>query len=106
MDDQPCATPHRRDTELSADVPQHVVKQLMDHTSDLMTAHYARISQQTVRRHWEQAHRVNIAGQPVTVEPASPHADALWMKERLARVKMALPNGFCTLPLQEILRAG
>jgi len=35
------------------------------------------------------------------VEPESPHADALWMKESLARVKMALPNGFCTLPLQK-----
>ena len=86
---------------INAEGPQHVVKQLMDHTSDLMTAHYARICQQTARRNWEQAHRVNIAGQPVTVEPESPHADALWMKESLARAKMALPNGFCTLPLQK-----
>ena len=49
---------------INADVPQHVVKQLMDHTSDLMTAHYARIGKQTVRQHWDQAQRVNIRSPP------------------------------------------
>lgn len=86
---------------INADVPQHVVKQLLDHTSDQMTAHYARLNQTTVRRHWEQAHRVNIAGEPVPVDPTSPLAEAMWVKEGLARAKMALPNGFCTLPLQK-----
>ena len=28
-------------------------------------------------------------------------AEAIWMKNNLARAKMALPNGFCTLPLQK-----
>lgn len=86
---------------INADVPQHIVKQLMDHSSDTMTAHYARLTQTTVRRHWEQAQRVNIHGEPVPVDPTSPLADAEWMKENLARAKMALPNGFCTLPLQK-----
>lgn len=30
-----------------------------------------------------------------------PLADAAWMKNNLARAKMALPNGFCALPLQQ-----
>lgn len=85
---------------INSDIPQHIVKQLLDHTSDTMTAHYARLTQATVRRHWEQAHRVNIHGETVPVDPTSPLAEAEWMKEDLARAKMALPNGFCTLPLQ------
>jgi len=30
-----------------------------------------------------------------------PLAEAIWMKNNLARAKMALPNGYCTLPLQQ-----
>lgn len=30
-----------------------------------------------------------------------PLADAEWMKQNLARAKMALPNGYCGLPLQK-----
>jgi hypothetical protein len=30
-----------------------------------------------------------------------PLAGAVWMKNDLARAKMALPNGYCTLPLQQ-----
>lgn len=86
---------------VNADVPLHIVKQLLDHSSDTMTAHYARLNQTTVRRHWEQARRVNIAGQPVPLDATSPLADAEWVKENVARAKMALPNGLCTLPLQK-----
>jgi len=57
-----------------------------------MTAHYARLHDQTVRRHWEQASKVNIAGQPVTLDPGGPLADAAWAKDRLARAKLTLPQ--------------
>ena len=54
-----------------------------------MTDHYARLHDQTVRRHWEQARKVNIAGQQVTLDPGGPLADAAWAKDRLARARSA-----------------
>jgi hypothetical protein len=33
-----------------------------------MTSHYAKITDQTVRRHWEQAAKVNIKGERVVIE--------------------------------------
>lgn len=44
---------------INKDVPQEVVRQILDHTSAQMTAHYARLSDTTVRRHWEKARKVN-----------------------------------------------
>ena len=86
---------------INLDVPQEVVRQLLDHDSHAMTAHYARLHDQTVRRHWEQARKVSIAGQQVTLDPDGPLADAAWAKDRLARAKQTLPNGYCGLPLQQ-----
>ncbi|PZS26784.1 MAG: transposase, partial [Pseudonocardiales bacterium] len=98
-------TPHQfrhtyATTLINLDVPQHVVKKLLDHDSDTMTAHYARLNQTTVRRHWEAARKVSISGE-ITIETAGPLADAAWLKNSLSRAKMALPNGYCTLPLQQ-----
>jgi Phage integrase family len=86
---------------INLDVPQEVVRQLLDHDSHAMTAHYARLHDQTVRRHWERARKVNIAGQQVTLDPDGPLADAAWAKDRLARARQSLPNGYCGLPLQQ-----
>ena len=47
---------------INRDVPQHVVQKILDHDSPLMTAHYARLSDKTVRDHWERARKVDIAG--------------------------------------------
>ena len=44
--------------------------------------------------------KVNIAGEQLSVD-TGPLAEAVWMKNNLARAKMALPNGYCTLPLQQ-----
>jgi hypothetical protein len=41
-----------------------------------MTAHYARLHDSTVRRHWEKAPKVNIKGDSVTVDPDGPLAEA------------------------------
>jgi hypothetical protein len=65
-----------------------------------MTAHYARLSDKTIRDQWERARKVNVAGQEMTND-TGPLAEAVWMKNNLARAKMALPNGYCTLPLQQ-----
>jgi hypothetical protein len=66
-----------------------------------MTAHYARLHDTTVRRHWEKARKINIKGESVTVDPDGPLAEATWAKQRLGRVTQALPNGYCGLPVQK-----
>lgn len=81
-------------------VPQHVVQQLLDHTSPEMTAVYARLHNDTVRRHWEQAVKVDGDGQPVTLPTEHPLADAAWSRHTLVRAKVTLPNGYCGAPVQ------
>jgi hypothetical protein len=78
-----------------------VVRVLLDHTSGEMTAHYARLHDTTVRRHWERARKVNIQGEQVVIDPAGPLSEANWAKQRLGRATQALPNGFCGLPIQK-----
>jgi integrase len=85
---------------INSDVPQEVVRRLLDHTTHHMTAHYARLSQQTIRAKWEAARKIDVHGREVS-PPEGPLADAEWMKNNLARAKMALPNGYCALPLQQ-----
>jgi integrase len=86
---------------INRDIPQEVVRRILDHDSPQMTAHYARLHDTTVRRHWEAAHKVDITGQAVVVDPDGPLAEAVWAKQRLGRVTQALPNGFCGLPVQK-----
>jgi integrase len=86
---------------INHDVPQEVVRRILDHDSHAMTAHYARLHDQTVRRHWEQARKVNAKGQTVTLDPGGPLAEAAWAKQRLGRATQALPNGYCGLPIQQ-----
>jgi len=86
---------------INRDVPQEVVRQILDHDSPQMTAHYARLHDSTVRRHWEAARKVDIAGQAVVLDPDGPLAEAAWAKQRLGRATQALPNGFCGLPVQK-----
>lgn len=86
---------------INNDVPQEVVRRILDHESHVMVAHYARLHDTTVRRHWEKARKVNAAGHAVTLDPDGPLAEAAWAKHRLARVTQALPNGYCGLPVQK-----
>jgi len=83
---------------INRDVPQHVVQKILDHDSPLMTALYARLSDTTVRRHWEESHKVNARGETVTLAPGGPLADAAWTGQQLSRATQALPNGYCGLP--------
>jgi len=85
---------------INLEVPQETVRRLMDHSSHQMTAHYARLADTTIREQWERARKVNISGQALAPD-SGPIAEAVWMKNNLARAKMALPNGYCTLPLQQ-----
>jgi integrase len=86
---------------INRDVPQHVVQKILDHDSAEMTAHYARLHDTTVRRHWEAARKVNVQGETVTLDPDPALAQAAWAKQRLSRATQALPNGYCGLPIQQ-----
>lgn len=84
---------------INQDVPQEVVRRILDHDSHAMTAHYARLSDTTIRRHWEKSRKVNATGEAVTLDPDGPLAEAAWAKQRISRATQALPNGYCSLPL-------
>jgi integrase len=86
---------------INRDVPQEVIRRILDHDSPQMTAHYARLHDTTVRRHWEAARKVNIKGETITLDPDGPLAEAAWAKQRLGRATQALPNGYCGLPVQK-----
>ena len=86
---------------INNDVPQEIVRVLLDHASFEMTARYARISDATVRRRWEQAVKVNIKGERVTLDPAGPLAQAQWARTRYGMATQTLPNGYCGLPVQK-----
>ena len=58
-----------------------------------------RLSDKTVREHWERARKVNAEGKPVQISPDGPLNDAAWSKQRLSRATQALPNGYCELPM-------
>jgi integrase len=85
---------------INADVPQHVVQQLLDHMSPQMTAVYARLHNRTVRAHWEKAVKVNADGQAATIAADHPLADAAWIRLSMVRAKVTLPNGYCGAPVQ------
>jgi integrase len=84
---------------INRDVPQEVVRRILDHDSAEMTAHYARLHDTTIRQHWERARKVSATGGTVTLDPSGPLAEAAWAKQRLGRATQALPNGYCQLPL-------
>ncbi|MFZ0185588.1 MAG: hypothetical protein WAL72_01400, partial [Streptosporangiaceae bacterium] len=87
------STPRRAIMSLPLDHPH------IKHDSPEMTAHYARLSDKTVRDHWEKARKVSATGQPVQLSPNGPLGDAAWAKHHLSRATQALPNGYCQLPL-------
>jgi integrase len=81
-------------------VPLPVIQKVLDHASIEMTAHYARLHDETLRREitrWQE--RVNIRGERTALPLEGPLGQAAWMKERIARARQALPNGYCGLPL-------
>jgi len=86
---------------INRDVPQEVIRVLLDHESTQMTSHYAKITDQTVRRRWEAATKVNVNGERVTLDPDAPLAQAQWAKTRYGIATQTLPNGYCGLPVQK-----
>ena len=86
---------------INRDVPQEVVRVLLDHESSRMTAHYARRSPtRPCGVAGKQATKVNIKGERVAIDPEGPLAQAQWAKTRYGMATQTLPNGYCGLPLQ------
>lgn len=75
------------------------MRRILDHDSPLMTAHYARLHDETVRRHWQAAKKVDVTGASVSINPDGPLAEAAWAKQRLGQATQALSNGYCALPV-------
>ena len=86
---------------INRDVPQEVIRILLDHESTQMTAHYARITDQSVRRRWAQATKVNIRGELVSLDPDGPLAQAQWARTRYDMATQTLPDGYCAMPTQK-----
>ncbi|WP_432489329.1 tyrosine-type recombinase/integrase [Kineococcus sp. SYSU DK018] len=85
---------------INADVPQHIVQQLLDHVSPQMTNHYARLHDKTLREAWAKARKINAQGHTVELADDHPLAQAQWTRAGLSRAKQTLPNGYCSMPLQ------
>ena len=65
------------------------MQKILDHDSAQMTAHYARLSDKTVREHWDKARKVGATGQPVRISSDGPLGDAAWAKHQLSRATQA-----------------
>jgi integrase len=65
------------------EVPLDTVRRLLDHNSPEMTARYAQIKDQTLRREWERyQQRINIRGEIVALDPHGPLSDAAWTSQQ------------------------
>lgn len=82
-------------------VPQPVVQEWLNHRSPQMTAHYARLRHDTMRREWQAYRdRITITGDIVVLDPDAPATQAEWMKHNIHTASESLPNGYCGRPLQ------
>jgi integrase len=91
---------HLGSSMVNEGVPLSVIQRVLDHGSIEMTALYAHLDDATVKREMLSFHeRVNIRGERIALPVDGPLEQAAWMKERIARAKQALPNGYCGLPL-------
>ena len=87
---------------INNEVSLDIVQRMLDHASPEMTARYATIKDQTLRREWERfQQRINIRGELIPLPDGAAMSDAAWALANLARAKQTLPNGFCGLPLQQ-----
>jgi Phage integrase family len=99
-------TPHRLRHTLATEmlnqgVSQRAIQDYLDHSSPDMTAVYAKLLDATLRAEFDAyQQRVNIRGERIAVLPDDIPDDAVLLKERIARAKQTLPNGYCGLPLQ------
>jgi integrase len=91
---------HLASSLVAEEISLLTVQKVLDHGSIEMTAHYGRAHDSTIKQAvWKFHERVNIRGERIALPVDGPLEEAAWMKERIARAKQALPNGYCGLPL-------
>jgi hypothetical protein len=91
---------HLASSLVAEEISLLTVAKVLDHGSIEMTAHYGRVHDSTIKQAvWKFHERVNISGERIALPIDGPLEEAVWMKERIARAKQALPNGYCGLPL-------
>lgn len=81
-------------------VPHHIIQRFLGHESPEMTARYASIHDETLKREFEKfmgSKVVNVEGKAVKADPQQPgNTDLQWFKKHV--LAQALPNGTCALP--------
>ena len=79
-------------------VPQVMVQQYLGHDSLEMTARYAHIHNETLKKAFKQyeGKLINIHGK---MKSPNKILDARWLKKNI--MSQALPNGLCALPLTQ-----
>lgn len=89
-------------------VPQHIVQRYLGHESPTMTAVYAHIHDETLKKEIEKFYGkvVNIAGE--VIESEHPELDSdpdlQWLKRKV--LGEVLPNGYCGLPVTQTCSKG
>lgn len=78
-----------------------LVQRLLDHSTPAAVATYARLTDTTVRTEWEKVRRVDADGNSVIFSDDESMAAAEWARDEYARLKVTLPNGYCSLPIQQ-----
>ena len=100
LDVHPHLFRHQVGTSMVNDnIPLTVIQDVLDHGS-VEIVRYARMRDETIKQAVTRWHeRVNVRGERIALPVDGPLEQAAWMKERIARAKQALPNGYCGLPL-------
>jgi len=95
---------------INNEVPIDTVQRMLDHATPQMTARYATIKDQTLRREWERYQdRINVLGEVVRLDPDGPLGDAAGPKRtcraRSRRSPTATAACRCSRPVRTPTRA-
>ncbi|MCW2916542.1 MAG: transposase [Actinomycetia bacterium] len=81
----------------NAGVSGRTIREVLGHTSWEMQEHYSRISDDTLRREYEEKYEVrfNLKGQAVRLQPDSDLSGVEWLAEKIGRRLHAVTGGWC-----------
>jgi hypothetical protein len=81
----------------NAGVSGRTIREVLGHTSWKMQEHYSRISDDTLRREYEEKYEVrfNLKGQAVRLQPDSDLSGVEWLAEKIGRRLHAVAGGWC-----------
>lgn len=81
----------------NAGVSGRTIREVLGHTSWRMQEHYSRISDDTLRREYEEKYEVrfNLKGQAVRLQPDGDLSGVEWLAEKIGRRLHAVAAGWC-----------